>query len=465
MSDRRWFWLCAAGVVATRVAMMALTPRACEDAFITFRYSRHLAEGLGPCFNPGERVMGFTSLPWTVWCAAGYALTGSCEAWARISSLLCELATLALVWRMGLPTLAARCFGVLFALLVPFAGLSVVGIEMQAFVLSIAAAVYWRRWWLVAAVAMIRPEGALVALLLSWWLSWRSRAALAVTLAAFYGGCWAYFGAPLPQSVLAKAAVYGSHGPLNSSVWWEWLMPFGGFKPKAGDGSPLMLIRALLFPAVAVGVMHLRGAALRLALCCGVIYAAYIAVGSTYFSWYLVTPLVGLTLTAALGLAAMVRGRVAWAAMALVMACAWYPTTRIYTGRAYTEAQLFSGPAEYLRQHATRSESIILEPIGIIGYVTDMRMVDEVGLVSPAAIVERKKGPGWYARLVRAERPDWALLRKYQLMSAIGFKGEQALFADSLDCLSFTSQYEAVAFFGDIKDSGTTVLMRRIRVR
>ena len=42
-------------------------PFASEDAYITFRYSKHLAEGMGPVYNQGERVMGFTSAPWMLW--------------------------------------------------------------------------------------------------------------------------------------------------------------------------------------------------------------------------------------------------------------------------------------------------------------------------------------------------------------------------------------------------------------
>jgi len=32
-----------------------------DDPFITFRYARNLLAGLGPVFNPGEHVEGFTS--------------------------------------------------------------------------------------------------------------------------------------------------------------------------------------------------------------------------------------------------------------------------------------------------------------------------------------------------------------------------------------------------------------------
>ena len=35
-----------------------------DDAFINFRYAENLASGLGPVFNPGERVEGYTTPAW-----------------------------------------------------------------------------------------------------------------------------------------------------------------------------------------------------------------------------------------------------------------------------------------------------------------------------------------------------------------------------------------------------------------
>ena len=37
-----------------------------DDAFIAYRHARHLARGLGPVMNPGERVEGVSNLPWTL---------------------------------------------------------------------------------------------------------------------------------------------------------------------------------------------------------------------------------------------------------------------------------------------------------------------------------------------------------------------------------------------------------------
>lgn len=46
----------------------------CDDAFISFRYARNLAEGRGLVFNAGERVEGFTNLLWTLLCAGAIRL-------------------------------------------------------------------------------------------------------------------------------------------------------------------------------------------------------------------------------------------------------------------------------------------------------------------------------------------------------------------------------------------------------
>jgi len=41
----------------------------------------------------------------------------------------------------------------------------------------------------------------------------------------------------------------------------------------------------------------------------------------------------------------------------------------------------------YLREHASPNQSVLLEPIGYIGYYSGLRIYDAMGLVSPEAIV------------------------------------------------------------------------------
>jgi hypothetical protein len=45
-----------------------------DDAFISFRYAKNLAEGSGLVYNTGERVQGYTNFLWTILIAAFYKL-------------------------------------------------------------------------------------------------------------------------------------------------------------------------------------------------------------------------------------------------------------------------------------------------------------------------------------------------------------------------------------------------------
>ena len=68
---------CAIGVFAvTALIMMPFTP---DEAYISYRYAEHLADGKGLAFNVGERrVEGYANFLWVLICALvcklGFAL-------------------------------------------------------------------------------------------------------------------------------------------------------------------------------------------------------------------------------------------------------------------------------------------------------------------------------------------------------------------------------------------------------
>ena len=67
MTDRRTLRLLGASAAALPLLTLLFLPiRTIDDAFITFRYARNLADGNGLVFNLGERVEGVTSLSWTL---------------------------------------------------------------------------------------------------------------------------------------------------------------------------------------------------------------------------------------------------------------------------------------------------------------------------------------------------------------------------------------------------------------
>jgi hypothetical protein len=67
----------------------------------------------------------------------------------------------------------------------------------------------------------------------------------------------------------------------------------------------------------------------------------------------------------------------------------------------------------WLRQHAASSnETVFLEPLGYIGYFSQLRIYDFPGLASPEVVAARKKlGTEEWAQLIPELKPDWLVLR------------------------------------------------------
>lgn len=70
-----------------------------DDAFISFRYARNLAEGNGLVFNVGERVEGYTNFLWTVLMAAAIRLGVDPTQVSVGLSIGCFLLVIGLTWR------------------------------------------------------------------------------------------------------------------------------------------------------------------------------------------------------------------------------------------------------------------------------------------------------------------------------------------------------------------------------
>jgi len=68
----------------------------CDDAYISFRYARNLAEGLGLRFNVGVEppVEGYTNLLWVLWCSVFEWLGVDVTVGARLTSVACGVLTL-----------------------------------------------------------------------------------------------------------------------------------------------------------------------------------------------------------------------------------------------------------------------------------------------------------------------------------------------------------------------------------
>jgi hypothetical protein len=462
-------------LLASRLVMALGNPAPAEDAFITFRYARNLASGNGLVYNPGEHVMGFTSPLWTVWTALGVALVRNPIPWALGWSLIADLVTLLAGGRLVAAVggrAAAWTFALAFAVWPYWSGLAASGMEMSvcAALLVMAAALVHRRSRLagpaLAALVLTRPEGLAAALVLSLAATWRDRVAGAALAGAGLVALALRFGSPIPNSLTAKADVYGVPGPWAGRHWWEWISPvvMGRF-PPFGDTSTLIMLAVVTAPAAVMGGVELwrrRDTPLaRLVAALLVIWITYAALGVAYFWWYLVFPLLAATLLVAVGLPRVVRGPAVPVALALFVASIWTVALSLYRGRSFTEATSFGLMAGELRGRAAPGDAVLLEPIGMIGYACPVVVIDETGLVTPEVARRRLQGAGWYTDVVARRQPRWLIVRRGVLESQQAFAGAGRPFRDAPERDSLLARYAAVTTTGDPASENALVLMQR----
>src|SRR5262249_48342508 len=189
---------------------------------ITCRYARNLATGSGLVYNPGEKVMGFSSPVWAVWSAAGHWLLHDPIFWSRLTSLAADVATLGCFGRL-LERHAGRapawCFTFFFAAWPYFSAVSVSGMESSTMValIGLAAMLIERRSRAagptLGVLALLRPEGVASAAVLALGARARDRLVAVALLIAGLAALALQFGSPVPHSLMVKATLYGTPGP------------------------------------------------------------------------------------------------------------------------------------------------------------------------------------------------------------------------------------------------------------
>ncbi len=461
-------------LLAARALAWIQLPLASEDAYITFRYARNFASGHGLVYNPGEKVMGFSSPLWTLWSALGLWVVHDPVLWSRITSLAADAVTLWCVGRLlerHAGRVSAWCFTFFFAAWPYFSAVSVSGME-NSLMLALMALAAWQlerrgaAGLVLGALALTRPEGVVAAGVLALGARTRDRLIAAGLFLAGAAALTAYFGSPLPQSVLAKSQLYGTPGPWVGRFWWEWLMPFAlGRWPVAGELNMLVPLTVVWFASLAPGLAtlwRLRGTALALLAAAAIaVWLGYALLGVAYFYWYLAVPLAGFALVAAAGLPQLARGRALYVALALCVIGSWSLARILYLGRAQAETASFARAAETLREHGRAGEKVMLEPIGMVGFLNPLVVVDEAGLVSPRVAQRRMHGDGWYTDVVAAERPDWLVVRRGLLQRGQAFAGHGEPFRGPAERDSLLARYRELPDQPDAGEQDLVVLARR----
>ena len=412
--------------LALRLLWLASTRHTSDDAYITFRFARNVAQGAGFTYNLGERVYGTTTPLFTLllagwrWIFRGDIVVGAHALGliASIGSLLLLDAALRQVRApFGARWLALAVFAVSAKVLL----LDLQGMEMPLVILlmmgswqAYAAGRARRAGFLAGCLLWARIDLALwpaALVLVEGWTD-RKKAVEIAGVAALTYLPWVafaslYFGSPIPHTLIAKQVAHGlDAGPLLEHV--ATVLSF--LSPLDRELTPPTAILAAGCLTLGIAAWQVLRTRRNNALAALGLFAALESVGlvvarATFFARYLYPLLWAVLILAALGMQSLWQAgahrwpRRGWIAGAVGLAVGVTLVVqgvqvggRIRTVQRERHQASLQAIGLWLRARGPAGASVLLEPLGIIGYTSDLRMIDEVGLVSPEVVALKRRG-------------------------------------------------------------------------
>ncbi|MCC7358792.1 MAG: hypothetical protein IT317_04915 [Anaerolineales bacterium] len=417
-------------------------PNTVDDAYITFRYARNIATGVGFVYNPGEHVLGTTTPAYALLLAAAAWLSGIADyPWlALVVNALINALTFAVIVRLTYRLTGRLGLGLGAALLFSIEGrgldFSTAGMEAgfnQLAVLSTFLLLFERRTrWaavMLGLAVLIRPDGINLAAAFFGVLGleklrrprqwpWVEAALFAAVVAPWLIFATLYFGNFIPQSILAKSELYRTPALMalraflvQARALWPFSLP--GLTDHQSLGRELA---QFVFPAAAA-LLGLWAAQRRQprAYAIGVYMALFItfySIGNPlWLGWYEI-PLFPLYHILFITAAAWVGGQAAAgmkqptarsglayglaAVTVAVLAVPHLSRLNLVPGEDHPRAAWVLNPAfnkrreadyqllaRMLQPAAAHDRLVAIPEIGAFGYTYGGRLFDTAGLISP----------------------------------------------------------------------------------
>lgn len=446
-------------VLVVAVVVLAALPylgHQVDDAYISYRYAKHLVEGVGLVYNPGEPVEGYTNLLWVLLVAIGIGLGAPPEPVTAILGLLATVGTALLVTRharilTGHP-LAGALAGVITAIAFPTAVWATAGLETPLFTFLVVLGAIalggslgtgTRATW-IGAIALglagwTRPEGwGLLLVAIGWRLLRPGRegrrggvlplvAALVVVGGARIGVRLALHDAWLPNTFHAKVGFQEAPDRLLArglAYVGRFLVDLRGLpllaglallgRPRPGPGMGLAIATALVLAVLAVGGDGLT--AFRF-LVPGVPFLAIaVAVGVT-------------------GIARRLDGRTGRATVAAVVTVTLGLALLPHLGgrplravRAETrEVHAWATMGRWIAANTPRDATLAVLVAGAMPYHAERRTIDLLGLTDPVIgrtpVIDPGTGQAGHERANTAyvldRAPDLVVIGEYGLHETV----------------------------------------------
>lgn len=397
-----------------------------EDAFITFRIAKNLADGVGMIYNIGERVLGTTS-PLFAILLSGWilAISENVVLGATIFNLLTSVSSLILLGltmrKSGTSKGQQITILVIFALSAKLIFLEIGGMETSLGIFLMLAS-----WYTYVSRRMILTGVILGLLMLTridlfvwpftillFELIQNPKRALQVGLIAFLMNLpWIifslnYFGSPIPHTVNAKWAAYIQHDNTSYTTHLKivanYLSPFSQYENHILLRNILAWMTLLIvfwqsFKEVNKKNFNLLSVFILLEL------SRLVFTRATFFNRYFALLLVAVLIQFGMGIGNLwqsVRSSAAWIKLGLYVALiAMIGMGLLFSANEANQRKLWQTyryefslkkVGQWLHQNTPSSASVLLEPLGYVGYYSERYMIDEVGLVSPEVVALKQE--------------------------------------------------------------------------
>ncbi len=475
-------------------ARMIPGPRTIDDSFITFRYAQNILSGEGFVFNPGEHIMGTTTPLYTFLMVIFGGLSGGTKApFPEIAMLLNAIAdglTAILLYFLGvrykqyLVGLAAALCWTIAPHSVTFA---IGGLETSLVVLLLVGTAYFYLINKVTLAAFLgslalitRPDAILLVGLIgldylirvirkqSKW-QWVALFALLLIPLLWYGYATLQFGTPIPHSVQAKLGAYRlppeaalirllQHytTPFMSDIWF-------GSAFAVGSG---LLIYPFFFLIGSKKLFQISSKSLVIMVYPWLYLVVFAIANPLIFRWYLTPPLPFLFFGYLMGIAvffsSVLSGRkihlpVLFQKGLMVVLLILLPMGSLVNnwqlrpdhgldrpapGMAWYKLELlYQKAAQIVTPYLKTDTTLAAGDVGVLGYFTQTRILDTVGLNSPEALDYYPLDQKFYVTNY-AVAPDLIIDQQPDLVVLLEVYGRLGLFIDP----RFIEQYDLLAY-------------------
>lgn len=433
-SRARWELMAAFALpLLLRLVLSGLVDFCLDDAYITFRVARNIARGLGMVYNPGEQVLAITTSLYALLMVPGELLGIGGPLFSRMVNSFCAAGSCGLMYLL----LRGRVSRVILAAAVAWLALNPMSIfvtltGMETAVLSFLLLLsVWllqkRRFTALGVIlglcCLTRPEGCIAAgLFWAYLLAFRRDGLLRATIPILVlAGGWAIystvvFGTPVPNSYTAKKAFFTVHHFTRMKHLHNYRLFFVPALPLA-FAAPILLVLG------GWRQLRRRTAMLPLAVWLAAIVSLQLLSRFPMALWYmhmLVPPALLLMAEGAEGVRLMLGGRPAKdsvprksaAAITAVVLAAYLVvfTPRaafVYEDLRNLDMHMGRVGRWFVENDISRDRTVGLEAIGRVGYESDLRILDRMGLASPQVIPGMRTLRDSDANIMNTFQPDY----------------------------------------------------------